>query len=177
MGSESLSTEARAIADLLGLVPHPEGGYYRETFRAPLAWTPPYTSPPAARSASTAIYFLLPAGTFSAWHRIRSDEVWNHYRGAALEIHTLNDGGEHTVHLLGADVERGQRPQAVVPAGLLQGARPVGEGYALVGCTVAPGFDFADFEMPGRAALTRRFPRHRALIEALTRDDARPETG
>jgi uncharacterized protein len=166
----SVTVEARAIIEALGLDPHPEGGYYRETFRASLELTTlPYIAPPASRSASTAIYFLLPAGSFSAFHRIKSDEVWHHYEGAALELHIIDERGMHRIIRLGSDILHGERPQAVVPAGMLQAARPSGDGHVLVGCTVAPGFDFADFEMPGRTELTREFPQHAKIISELTR--------
>jgi predicted cupin superfamily sugar epimerase len=166
-----LPLSADDVIRLLELVPHPEGGYFRETLRAPDL--PFDFSGRGVRSASTAIYFLLRFGDFSAFHQIRSDEAWHHYLGAPLELHLI-DGGLHTRLLLGSDLERGERPQAVVPAGVLQAARVAGgagsaEDFALVGCTVAPGFDFSDFEMPDRATLVLRFPEHRALIESLTR--------
>jgi predicted cupin superfamily sugar epimerase len=160
-----VNDDARAVVGALGLTPHPEGGFYRETFRAPLA----VEAPQGERAASTAIYFLLPAGSFSALHRVRSDEVWHHYDGDPVEIYTLQDDGAHDVVRLGRDLGRGERPQVVVPAGVWQAAMPVGSRFALCGCTVAPGFDFADFEMPSREALAKRFPEVRELIERLTR--------
>ncbi|HEX4965305.1 MAG TPA: cupin domain-containing protein [Thermoanaerobaculia bacterium] len=132
---------AAEVVRLLGLAPHPEGGFYAETFRAP--------APAGERGASTAIYYLLPAGEVSAWHRVvDADEVWHYYAGAPLEL-TLAAGGERSVVLLGSDLAAGQRPQGVVPAGVWQTARTLG-GWTLVGCTVAPGFRFESFEMaPG----------------------------
>lgn len=159
-----MSDPARRWIDELGLAPHPEGGFYRETFRAALS----VAAPQGASAASTAIYFLLRAGDFSAFHRVRSDEVWHHYDGAPLELHLLEDDGRHRKVVLGRDPAAGRLPQAVVPAGVWQAARPCG-GYALCGCTVAPGFAFADFELPGRAELLRRFPAHRELIRSFTR--------
>jgi predicted cupin superfamily sugar epimerase len=161
-----MNDDARAIVTALGLSPHPEGGFYRETFRAPLA----IDAPQGARAASTAIYFLLPAGSFSALHRVRSDEAWHHYDGDPVELHTLHEDGEHRVVYLGRDLVRGERPQVVVPAGVWQAAVPVGSRFALCGCTVAPGFDFNDFEMPSRAELIERFPALTALVNQLTRD-------
>ncbi len=158
--------DVERIVALLGLEPHPEGGFFRETFRSArtLTWNG------GDRSASTAIYFLLPSGAFSAFHRIHgADEAWHHYGGAPVEIHTLTADGVHQVAILGGDFERGQRPQVLVPADALQAAINPGERPALCGCTVTPGFDFADFVMPTRAELAARFPRHRALIERLTR--------
>jgi predicted cupin superfamily sugar epimerase len=157
--------DASAAIRALELAPHPEGGFYRETFRAPLA----VHVPQGLRAASTAIYFLLPAGTFSALHRVRSDEVWHHYEGDPVELHTIDDGGVHRIALLGPPAREGQRPQHVVPAGTWQAAVPLGERYALCGCTVAPGFDFADFEMPARAVLVGRYPELGGAIERLTR--------
>ncbi len=135
--------DARAIVDALGLSPHPEGGYYRETFRAPLA----VATARGPRAASTAIYYLLPAGATSARHRVASDEVWHHYSGDALELAVLHPDGRRETVVLGPDVAAGERPQAVVPAGAWQSARPLGARFALCGCTVAPGFEFADLEL------------------------------
>jgi predicted cupin superfamily sugar epimerase len=157
---------ARLIREL-GLTRHPEGGYFRETFRAgPLPFELPERG---ARSASTAIYFLLADADFSAFHRVRSDEIWHFYAGSSLELHLLDPerGYEHLV--LGSGIERGERPQHVVRANVYQAARLSAPGFALCGCTVAPGFDFADFELTPRAELASLFPTHSALIELLTR--------
>ncbi len=150
-------SDFQRIVDLLDLAPHPEGGFYRETFRAP-----------GPRAASTAIYFLLPAGTFSAFHRIRSDEVWHHYDGDPLELHVV-DGDRHERVVLGRDLASGERPQHVVPAGAWQAAIPLGTRWTLCGCTVAPGFDFAEFELPGRDVLLAQLPGHEALVRRFTR--------
>lgn len=147
----------------LGLQPHPEGGYYKETYRAPAR----VDTPRGVRAAGTAIYYLLPRGTFAAWHRVTSDEVWHFYDGASLTLYLLGEGGLETV-VLGRDVARGERPQVVVPAGVLQAAVPRGD-YTLTGCTVAPGFDFADWEMPPREELLARYPEHAELMRQLTR--------
>jgi predicted cupin superfamily sugar epimerase len=147
---------AGEVARLLGLSPHPEGGFYRETFRAP--------SPDGGRGASTAIYYLLPEGETSAWHRVvDADEVWHHYAGAALEL-TLWDGRERRTVRLGKDLAAGESPQAVVPAGVWQAARPLG-GWVLAGCTVAPAFQFEAFEMapPGWEPESRPEPHPRSL--------------
>lgn len=147
----------QSLIDTLELVPHPEGGFFRETFRA----ANEVATPRGPRAASTAIYFLLPPGTFSAWHRvIGGDEAWHLYEGA-LDLHLLDSRGYRTVRL---DADH---PQHVVPAGVWQASVPL--DYALCGCTVAPGFDFADFEMPGKDVLLASFPGERAAIEALTR--------
>jgi uncharacterized protein len=160
-----VNEEARVVVEALGLAPHPEGGFFRETFRAPLV----IGTLQGSRAASTAIYFLLPAGMFSAFHRVRSDEVWHHYDGDPVELHTLQNEGGYAVTRLGRDLARGERPQHVVPAGVWQAAVPSGERFALCGCTVAPGFDFADFDMPSRADLLQRFPQRRDVVRRLTR--------
>jgi uncharacterized protein len=126
------------IIALLGLVPHPEGGHFRETFRDP-------GSVNGNRAASTAIYFLLRAGEVSRWHRIDAAEVWHWYAGAPMMLSIANDTGQHTI-TLGSDLAAEQRPQAVVPAHAWQQARSAG-AWTLVGCTVAPGFEFAGFEL------------------------------
>jgi predicted cupin superfamily sugar epimerase len=140
----------------LGLIPHPEGGFYRETFRSAEALS---LADGRLRSASTAIYYLLPAGTFSTWHRVASDEVWHHYAGGALRLYLLGHG-EHRLD--------GDHPQAVVPAGIWQAAEPE-DGPVLCGCTVAPGFDFADFGLADREALTEAYPADAELIRRLCR--------
>ena len=166
----TLAPEAARLVALLGLAPHPEGGWFRETWRSPLALgSLPHGAP---RSASTAIYFLLPAGTFSALHRVASDG-----RGTtttAIRRAPRLEGRVHQTFVLGRDLAAGQRPQHVVPAGAWQAAVPLGERWALCGCTVAPGFDFADFEMPSREEMLRLLPDHAAVVERLTRSAAPP---
>lgn len=156
----------RDVIAALGLAPHPEGGFFVETFRAAASIEAPFG---ARRAASTAIYFLLRAGDFSAFHRVRSDEVWHHYFGASIELHTIDPRGRHERVELGPELLHGERPQWVVPAGYWQAARVIGVGFGLCGCTVAPGFDFADFEMPARESLAAQFPALRAVIESFTR--------
>lgn len=161
------------LIERFALEPHPEGGFYREVYRSRLALQHPVgaAGAPAERAASTLIYYLLLEGQFSAWHRVRgSDEVWHLYAGGPLELHTIDGEGRHTLTLLSADFTRGE-PTGVVAPGDWQAARPAaGASFAFVGCTVSPGFDFADFEMPPRATLLSRYPGHAALIRALTRD-------
>lgn len=128
---------ADAIIALLGLQPHPEGGHFRETFRDPAA--------AGGRSASTAIYFLLRRGERSHWHRVDATEVWHWHAGAPLRLSmAAGDAGPVTDTILGADLGAGERPQGVVPAHHWQAAESLGD-WTLVGCTVAPGFDFAGF--------------------------------
>ena len=156
----------------LKLAPHPEGGFYRETYRA--AETIEAAHLPerfgGGRVHSTAIYFLLPGDQISALHRIKSDEVWHFYAGTTLTLTLLHPDGRLEAHRLGPRPERGEAFQALVPAGCWYGARVDDPAsYALVGGTVAPGFDFADFELAERAALLARFPEHRDTIVRLTR--------
>jgi predicted cupin superfamily sugar epimerase len=165
-----LSPDARQLIETLGLAPHPEGGFYRETFRSPLKLRGlPWLDAEGERHASTAIYVLLPAGTFSAFHRVAADEVWHHYDGDPVELFTLGGPKGQEIVRLGRDIARGERPQHVVLGGVYQAAAPAGDRYALCGCTVAPGFDFADFVMPSRAELVAEFADCRALIERFTR--------
>lgn len=128
---------ASEIIKRLGLEPHPEGGHFRETFRDPREI--------GGRSVSTAIYFLLRAGEVSYWHRVDAAELWHFYAGAPLELSIASAGGLSVVRL-GIDLAHGEMPQGVVPAGAWQSARSLGE-WTLVGCTVAPGFEFAGFEL------------------------------
>ena len=161
----------QGIIARLGLQPHPEGGYFAETFRSSQMLTLPHGR---ERAASTAIYYLLPSGVCSAWHRVSSDEVWHFYGGAPLRLVTIDEREEKKEKgrceevILGADLAEGQLPQHVVPAGVWQAAKPEGGEWSLIGCTVAPGFDFADFEMTGRAALLELFPQHRERILEFT---------
>jgi hypothetical protein len=141
---------AADIIRLLDLASHPEGGHFRETFRddpAPVSLPDSPRRIERARAASTAIYFLLARGERSHWHRIDAAELWHFYAGAplALEIAAI-EGGPITRFLLGTDLARGERPQAVVPARAWQAATSLGE-WTLAGCTVAPGFEFAGFEL------------------------------
>ena len=128
-----MSTEADRLIRLLDLKPHPEGGHFRETFRD--------GGGADGRAYSTAIYFLLKAGEVSRWHRVDAAEIWHFYRGAPLELKIGRDR-----YALGANIDEAQVPQLVVPAGTWQSARSLGD-YTLVGCTVAPGFEFSKFEM------------------------------
>ena len=128
---------AEDVIATLGLKPHPEGGWYVETFADP--------STVDGRARSTAIYYLLQAGESSHWHRVDAVEVWHYYAGAALEL-SVSDGTETTIHRLGSDLGAGERPQVVVPAQGWQAARSTG-AWTLVGCTVAPGFEFSGFEL------------------------------
>jgi predicted cupin superfamily sugar epimerase len=168
-----MTKDARYWIEKLGLEGHPEGGYYRQTYKADLVLTK--ESLPrefaGARAASTAIYFLLEGQKFSAFHRLRSDEMWHFYLGATVSVHAIDKDGRYSEILLGRDPEAGEVLQAVVKAGCWFASRVQdGKGFALVGCTVAPGFDFEDFEMAKREESVRAYPQHREVIEKLTRE-------
>ncbi|MCC8393965.1 cupin domain-containing protein [Paraburkholderia sp. MMS20-SJTR3] len=166
-------TDSRALADELirrfDLKPHPEGGFFAETYRSSArVWRD--GEPVDSRSASTAIYYLLCDGAHSAWHRIRSDELWHFYAGAPLLVHVLDDAsGALVTHRLGNPLtDPGSVYQAVVPAGLWFAAQCEDAAtFALVGCTVAPGFEFSEFELADVDALKARYPRHAELIGRL----------
>ncbi|MEY3751039.1 MAG: hypothetical protein RLZZ186_1458 [Cyanobacteriota bacterium] len=147
----------------LQLSPHPEGGHYRETYRASTL----VQTERGPRPASTAILFLLRAGERSHWHRIHSDEAWHFHGGGALLIHELNASGQLRSTRLGMNLQGGEQPQHVVPAGHWFAAEPTPDSaWCLVSCTVAPGFDFADFEL---ATATQLAP-HAAALKALPGD-------
>jgi len=156
----------------LALSPHPEGGWYRETYRSEELY-PAETLPErfdGPRCFATSIYFLLTSENFSSLHRIKADEQWHFYAGSPLTIHVFDQDGSYRSLCLGSDLARGQCLQAIVPHGCWFGATvDVEGGFALVGCSVAPGFEFTDFELPRREELLAQYPGHAALISRLTR--------
>ena len=156
----------------LGLEKHPEGGYYQETYRCNLEIS--HENLPkryqGSRSCSTAIYFLLEGTDFSALHRLHSDELWHFYAGSSLTVHVIEESGNYNPIKLGGNFEEGEVFQAVVKAGDWFGATVNDpQSYSLVGCTVAPGFDFNDFELGKTQELTKVYPQHQSLIEKMTR--------
>ncbi len=157
------------VIRLLNLQPHPvEGGFFRETYRSP-ALLPASALPDhrAARSVATAIYYLLKPGHVSELHVLPGDEVFHFYLGAPVVMLQLAPDGTGREVVLGADVAAGQSPQLVVPAGVWQGTRLLGDtGFALLGCTVAPGFDYADYRSASRAELVEKWP---AFADEITR--------
>lgn len=162
----NMDTQAQQLIDHLQLKPHPEGGYYAETYRAAEAV---HTHSGRTRSAGTAIYFLLHGQDKSHFHKIAADELWFFHQGQPLEIVSIREGQLHTVRL-GSNLAHGESLQATIPAHTWFAARVAGgAGYALVSCTVAPGFDFADFELAERGPLTAAFPELAATIEVFTR--------
>ena len=162
----------RELVEKLGLEPHPvEGGYFRETYRSedvlPAGALPHRYG--GDRTLSTAIYYLLTPDTVSRMHRLRSDEIFHFYAGDPVEMLQLLPDGSHKVVLIGSDIPAGQLPQVIVPRGVWQGARLAEGGeYALMGTTVAPGFDFADYETGDRESLLRAYPACGDMIRKLT---------
>lgn len=155
----------------LELISHVEGGSFREVYRSAL--TLPQNALTSEhkgeRAAATGIYFLLEYGEFSAFHRIASDELWHFYDGASLCVYEITPSGALIRHVLGKDIDKGEQPQITIPAGSWFGSRVEEEGgYTLCGCTVSPGFDFADFELADRAILQKKFPIHVGVIGELT---------
>jgi predicted cupin superfamily sugar epimerase len=168
-----MTKDANYWIEKLGLEAHPEGGYFRQTYKADLMLVKDSLPPEfaGARAASTAIYFLLRGKEFSAFHRLRSDEVWHFYVGSTLVVHVIDEAGRYSEILLGNDPDAGEVLQAVVKAGCWFASRVKdGKSFALVGCTVAPGFEFEDFEMGKREKLVREYPQHRGVIQRLTRE-------
>jgi uncharacterized protein len=167
--------EVDAIVRALGLTPLPqEGGLYAETYRSarllPAGAAGPEQSGP--RACATAIYYLVTPTRFSALHRVASTEIFHFYLGDPVRMLQLHPDGSTSAHVIGVDILAGQRPQVVAPRGVWQGTRLVPGGrFALLGCTVSPGFDFADYEHGGRKALLRAYPQAAGEIEALTSDE------
>jgi hypothetical protein len=164
---------ADQIRTLLHLKPHPEeGGYFIETYRS--SETISEKTLPSRykgrRSFGTAIYYLLSTETFSAMHRLRSDEIFHFYSGDPVEMLQLTPDGSGRVVILGSDVLNGMQPQVVIPRGVWQGARLLKNGkFALLGATVSPGFEFVDYESGLRDELIRSYPKFQDLITALTK--------
>ena len=152
------------LIERLELQPHPEGGFYKETYRSATEVNHKQIS----RAASTAIYYLLNDGAFSHLHRIDADEVWHAYAGSGIRVHIFDDDGYNFLDI-GIDIKAGQRPQGMVPAGAWFGAELLDpKHFAFVGCTVAPGFEFSHFELADRDLLLKRHPNQRAIINRLT---------
>lgn len=163
---------AEAIIAQFGLKPHPEGGHFRETYRSmgeihedalPREFR-------GNRNYATGIYFLLTSDTFSAFHRIKQDEMWHFYAGSPIKLHIISDSGAYESHIIGNDFLHGEIPQLTVPAHHWFAAETITpDSYSFVGCTVSPGFDFEDFVLPKRIELLEKFPQHEDIIKKFTR--------
>ncbi|MBB4826104.1 putative cupin superfamily sugar epimerase [Sporosarcina luteola] len=161
-----MKQDARYFIEQLRMEPHPEGGYYASTFHS----KEEMDRQGKRRKLYTSIYFLLKPGEVSHFHRLQSDEVWYYHAGSPLLIHTIDPDGTYSEIKLGLDVHAGEQPQAVVPKGTIFGSSMVQEGsFSLVGCMVAPGFDFEDFELFTREELLGQYPQHETIITRLTR--------
>ena len=164
-------TKVEQIIQDLNLQPHPEGGYFKETYRSvgdigPESLGNDYSG---NRNYSTCIYFLLTSDTFSAFHKINQDEIWHFYYGSPVKIHMISEEGEYSNVTIGRDFSKVERPQFVVPGHSWFAATVVNNNdYTLVGCTVSPGFDFRDFVLPKRKELISKFPQHQNVITKLT---------
>ncbi|HAE37413.1 MAG TPA: hypothetical protein DCG57_02105 [Candidatus Riflebacteria bacterium] len=167
--SESgLSQHARDWIESLYLQRHPEGGYFAEVYRAGgMISGEVLPQHGGARTYLTSIYFMLPPGDLSRFHRLKSDEIWYHHCGGSLNIHQIDLQGSHSVFRLGKNLAAGDSLQIVIKAGCWFGAVAAGNEEALVGCAVAPGFDFADFELADRAQLLAQYPQHEKIINRL----------
>ncbi|WP_020408052.1 cupin domain-containing protein [Hahella ganghwensis] len=164
--TESLPTAAYRKIQQLGLEPHPEGGYYRRFFTS----NTNISTPTGERPSATMIYYLLPQGAFSQWHRLRQEEIWIFMEGDPISVHHIDTEGVVHTDLLGREAHH--KGQTVIPGNLWFAATPTEqpiEGYSLACCMVTPGFDFADFELGNRDSLIRQFPHLSDLISRLTR--------
>lgn len=164
--------QVQSLVNALSLLPHPEGGFYKEVYKS--STTIPKTALKAVfsgdRSYCTSIYFLLTSENFSGFHRIKQDEIWNFYEGSPLLVHVIDKNGVYTCHEIGMDISTNLFPQLVVPAGAWFASSVKNkDAYSFVGCTVAPGFDFEDFELANRLELIEAYPQHKEIITLLTR--------
>ena len=160
------------IIENLELTPHPEGGYFRETYRSSgvIDKESLGSNFKGKRNYSTCIYFLLTSNDFSAFHRIKQDEIWHFYDGSPIHLHVISPEGAYSQHRIGRDLENGEVPQFVVPGGSWFASEVQNEkAYSLVGCTVSPGFDFEDFELGTKSELVSLFPGQKDIIMRLTR--------
>lgn len=153
--------KAQEYIEKLGLLPHPEGGFYNETYRS--------SGKIGDRNLMTAIYFLITSNNISRFHRIKSDEIWYFHDGSPLSVHTLDKDYGHQIHKVGLDLSKGESPQLLVQANTIFGSSlDEKDAFSLVSCTVAPGFDFADFELFSTEDLLEQFPNNEEIIKKMT---------
>ena len=167
-----MDNEIRNIVAKLDMKPHPEGGFYKETYRSDGVIPKDALGHrfSGARNYCTGIYFLLTSENFSAFHRIQQDEMWHFYGGSSLYVHVINANGLYQRHSVGMNLDEGETPQLVVPAGCwFASSVKEKDDYSFVGCTVSPGFDFEDFELAERNKLIQEFPAHKETITKYTR--------
>lgn len=164
--------ELETIIKSLNLIPHPvEGGYFREVYRSKSTISKEGLNGFSGdRNYCTSIYYLLTSANFSAFHRIKQDEIWHFYKGSPMYVHVIDLDGTYTRHEVGLNIEEGEVPQLAVTSGCWFASSVKNENdFSFVGCTVAPGFDFEDFEMAKREQLVAKYPKHKEVIESLTR--------
>lgn len=170
---ETLSEQAKKWVEELGMQQHPEGGWFAEVYRsAGFITQQALPGHKGARPYMTSIYFMLPPGEISRFHRLKSDEIWYFHAGGSLVIHQIDSEGRYFAAKLGQNIAAGEQMQVIVQAGSWFGAETTSSEAALVGCAVAPGFDFADFELADRQVLLAGFGAHAAIIERLTKSDS-----
>lgn len=166
-----MNKDAKFYIEKLGLQPHPEGGYFKEIYRSGEIILPEGLPRRLTkeRSVSTSIYFLLEGKQVSKFHRLKSDELWHFYDGSGVSIHIIDDKGNLSKVVLGKEIDKGEVFQTVIPAGHWFAAELKDrKSFTLVGCTVAPGFDFGDFELADRNKLLNSFPLHESIIKKFT---------
>lgn len=162
---------SKEIIDQFELQEHPEGGYFKETYRSKeiIPNSALDSSFEGDRNVCTGIYFLLTSEKFSAFHKVNQDEMWHFYKGGPLKLHMISTNGEYSFVIIGNDLEKGQIPQFTVTGGDWFAAEVIEDNsFSFVGCTVAPGFDFKDFVLPTSKELTDLFPQHKVIINRLT---------
>ncbi len=166
------SIKASYWINALEMLPHPEGGYYKETYRSNenISFDKLTNRYDGQRSFGTSIYFLLTINDRSHFHRLKSDEIWHYHQGGLVKIHMISSSGELISKDLGTEIELGQQLQVVIPKGTWFAAEVIHGDFILVGCTVAPGFAFEDFELANRNQLSAAFPQHQTLIEQFTKN-------
>lgn len=163
---------AKQLIEHFELKEHPEGGYFKETYRSEgqIPGSVLGDQFEGDRNYCTGIYFMLTSGPFSAFHRIQQDEMWHFYQGSPLTIHMIDSYGNYTTQVVGLNFENGEVPQFTVPKGCWFAAEVnESESYSFIGCTVSPGFDFRDFELGSQKQLIHHFPQHREIIKRFTR--------
>lgn len=159
------------LIKVLGLQPHPEGGYFKEFYRSSGEINSESLDSRYVgnRNYATSIYFLLTSDTFSAFHKINQDEIWHFYDGSPIKIHMISETGDYSNVIVGKNLKQGEKLQFVVPGGYWFAANVINNNdYSLVGCTVSPGFDFKDFQLADRNEFIAKFPKHKEVITNLT---------
>lgn len=167
-----MNQEVEEIIEKLDLTPHPEGGYFKETYRSDglIDKESLDTQYSGNRNYSTSIYFLLTSDAFSAFHKIHQDEIWHFYSGSPILLHMIDQEGYYSEVTIGSNLNKDETPQFIVPGGVWFASEVKNENsYSLVGCTVAPGFDFDDFELGIRDKMIEKFPKHKEVINRLSR--------